>query len=433
MTLAVAAVAGMWFEPYKHQCRHFFEEARQLAMPALSTSYRELSALDVLWTTTKLHDLQLQVLLLEYAIWSKESELESWAFRHISLLFVLVFQSSQALPAAIVENVELNAVNKTRLDLQSTGEAPPSWASWIYDEELKRTIFALYCLSTKASHFLGHEVYVPIKVEVLRMPASDDLFNASMEADWEQCRKCESRKPDQSSLRGALLAITYLRPDYEKTYASLSPFGRHILLCGITAKATEATRQPLLYDSFDAYVASDLPSLKLKDDFLKALRAFHRFLRPNPACLSIYAPCNTMDIQSLLLVCHLEISFLYSTAEDVSEYISDNLRSAFIVALQPFSDISKHGYIEIATQGPWRLDKASYYATRIVTQVIMKWITKICALASKGRVEEADKGLYLQLTRLVMQSPGFNNAADLEINYNPATVARARYARIWIN
>lgn len=180
------------------------------------------------------------------------------------------------------------------------------------------------------------------------MPASDDLYNASMEADWEQSRKCESRKPDQSSLRGALLATTYLSPDYEKTYASLSSFGRHILLCGMTAKVTEATRQPLLYDSFEAYVASDLPALKLKDDFLKALRAFHKLLRPNPACLSIYAPCNTMDIQSLLLVCHLEISFLYSAAEDASEYISDNLRSAFLVALQPFSDISKHGYFEVS-------------------------------------------------------------------------------------
>lgn len=56
----------------------------------------------------------------------------------------------------------------------------------------------------------------------------------------------------------------------------------------------------------------------------------------------------------------------------------------------------------------------------------MKWITKICALASKGHVEEADKGLYLQLTRLVTQSPGFNNMANLDVNYNPATVATAR-------
>lgn len=180
------------------------------------------------------------------------------------------------------------------------------------------------------------------------MPASADLFNASMEADWEQSRKRESRKPDQISLKVALLTITYLRPDYEETYASLSPSGRHILLCGITVKVMEAARQPLLYNSFDTYVASDLPALKLKDDFLKALRTFHRLLRPNPACLWIYAPCNTTDIQSLLLVCHFEISFLYSTAEDVSEYISDNLRSAFVVALQPFSDISKHGYIEVS-------------------------------------------------------------------------------------
>lgn len=155
MTLAVAAVAGMGFEPYKRQCRHFFEEARQLAMPALSTSYRE-SALDVSWTTTKLRDIQLQVLLLEYAIWSNESELESWAFRHIPLLYVLVFQSSETLPTAILENVEPITTNKTTLDLRSTGEAPPSWASWIYNEELKR--YGLHEKYANPSFFLSNRL-----------------------------------------------------------------------------------------------------------------------------------------------------------------------------------------------------------------------------------------------------------------------------------
>jgi hypothetical protein len=89
MKLAIAAAAGVGFQKYTQQCRGFFEKARratQLFTCATSLSTddpSEVLSRSLLW----LRDLQLRVLLLEYAMWSGESTLESWAAQGISSTF----------------------------------------------------------------------------------------------------------------------------------------------------------------------------------------------------------------------------------------------------------------------------------------------------------------------------------------------------------
>ncbi|SCO78566.1 uncharacterized protein FRV6_02779 [Fusarium oxysporum] len=128
MKLAIAAVAGAGFQKYTQQCRGFFEKARRgTKLFACETSLitddpsEDLSR-PLLW----LRDLQYRVLLLEYAMWSGESTLESWAAQGTS---------------SILKTIREVFANKK---LHPFGSASTSWKSWTYDEELRRYIFLYY-------------------------------------------------------------------------------------------------------------------------------------------------------------------------------------------------------------------------------------------------------------------------------------------------
>ncbi|KAM5526419.1 major facilitator superfamily transporter [Fusarium oxysporum f. sp. phaseoli] len=128
MKLAIAAVAGAGFQKYTQQCRGFFEKARRgtklfdCETSLITDDPSEDLSRPLLW----LRDLQFRVLLLEYAMWSGESTLESWAAQGTS---------------SILKTIREVFANKK---LHPFGSASTSWKSWTCDEELRRYIFLYY-------------------------------------------------------------------------------------------------------------------------------------------------------------------------------------------------------------------------------------------------------------------------------------------------
>jgi hypothetical protein len=196
---------------------------------------------------------------------------------------------------------------------------------------------------------LGHEIYSPVEVEKLTMPASDARFGATTESEWRQAAREDSCMSELSNLQGALHSFVTDGTDQRAAFGYLSRFGQHILLCSLVFKVRDATRLPFLYDSLESYATADLSSLKVGDSFIKSFRLFREFLHSKSQCFWIDEVSNTMDIQSLLLVTHLEISFLYcADKEQVSNGISESHREALMLALEPFRHISEHGYYEVS-------------------------------------------------------------------------------------
>lgn len=189
----------------------------------------------------------------------------------------------------------------------------------------------------------------PVEVEKLRMPASDDRFSALTETDWRQATTGSgSDMSEHCNLQCIIHSFSFEDPAQRAAFGYLSPFGQHILLCSLVFKVRDAARLPMLYNSLESYTIADLTSLKLRYSFIKSFQLFREHLQSKSECFWIDEVFNTMDIQSLLLVTHLEISFLYrAEKEESSNEISESHREAFILALVPFRQISKHGYYEV--------------------------------------------------------------------------------------
>ncbi|KZL65936.1 hypothetical protein CT0861_12647 [Colletotrichum tofieldiae] len=130
-----------------------------------------------------------------------------------------------------------------------------------------------------------------------------------------------------------------------------------------------------------------------------------------------------MDIQSLLLVVHFQISLLYSPAQETSTNISEAHREAVWFALEPLSHMSKEGYYEVAAKGPSRLDRFCPRASKIIGQVILHWFDKVSSLSLSNFVHAADQAIYLRLVNIVKNYPGF---AGCILDYDPSTINQLR-------
>lgn len=205
-------------------------------------------------------------------------------------------------------------------------------------------MFALYCLCSKASLFLDYDGYSPLYVEHFRLPASTNVFDALTEAEWRRSISIGAMCiQDRVDLQYFLHGIFDQEWSEAGNHCHLSPFGRHIVICALALKVRDAMRLPLLFDTLSSYTSADLTSLHLREQFLRSLEILHGCLQPRGQYFCIDEPQSTMDIQSLLLTSYLEISFLYSAANEKSNEISDNHRRAVVSALEPLEHILRQG------------------------------------------------------------------------------------------
>lgn len=141
MKLAIAAVSGAGFQQPQSHCRGFFDEARK-AVTAFShpASHEKRQTGRVILPEIDVRDLQLQVLLLEYALWSEERELESWGIWDVSSLIEVRHQTSTPIYKTFgYPRQTLHELDITHF--RPTAPSSTSWTSWIHDEELLRYLF----------------------------------------------------------------------------------------------------------------------------------------------------------------------------------------------------------------------------------------------------------------------------------------------------
>ena len=128
--------------------------------------------------------------------------------------------------------------------------------------------------------------------------------------------------------------------------ACTSVFGQQILLCGVLEALCVSLKAPLEFDSYEAYAVRDLAGLRLAGQVLKALTTWRSLWWVSLECLWDGDGRGTVQIQSILLLYHLEVLILGSRQTRDSCQDGESTAAAGI-AVDLICSISKNGYVNV--------------------------------------------------------------------------------------
>ena len=187
-----------------------------------------------------------------------------------------------------------------------------------------------------------------IEIDSLDLPCSDSLFRAPDEVAWRVALDENNGILDQPvSFRQALYSLmtsdANMGPVHE---ACASVFGQQILLCGVLEALSISLKTPLDFDSYEAYAVRDLAGLRPADQFLKALTTWRSLWWVSLECLWDGDGRGTVQIQSILLLYHLEVLIFGSSSTNNIEQEAESTMAAGI-AIDLICSISKNGYVNV--------------------------------------------------------------------------------------
>lgn len=186
------------------------------------------------------------------------------------------------------------------------------------------------------------------EIDSLDLPCSDSVFRAPDELTWRVALDENNGSLDQPvSFRQALYSLmtsdANMGPVHE---ACTSVFGQQILLCGVLEALCVSTKTPLEFDSFEAYAMRDLAGLRLAGQFLKALTTWRSLWWVSLECLWDGDGRGTVQIQSILLLYHLEVLMLgLGQTKNIGQ--EEECTMAAGIAVDLICSISKNGYVNV--------------------------------------------------------------------------------------
>ncbi|KAJ9607409.1 hypothetical protein H2200_008482 [Cladophialophora chaetospira] len=226
--------------------------------------------------------LQNQVLMIQFAIWSRDARNRRWA---------IVEQQK----AIILGRVETSWGNET------ASEAPLLHVENYVDRS--STLLAFYAVSTVASSLLSIQSPICSRDIDINLPCEESLWNAQSEHDWRlRIEELSSSSTRNVSFHAAMRALVTRAPTAVWRFEDAPSFSQYIILCSILEIITLAQKSEASCSSMDDWKNRKMDGFNLRNDLVAALERCKGFWLEDPHCIWQTPPRAHSSTEAVLLL-----------------------------------------------------------------------------------------------------------------------------------